>query len=83
MILTLGLERNLTMTKLRIVCILGLLALTLAGCTGSTAGNGIFAADGHWGPATSVPQVYMTPGGDRVGHYPPYFYPDGSGSERP
>jgi hypothetical protein len=71
------------MTNFKILCILGLLALTLAGCTGSTTGNGIFAADGNWGPATSVPQVYMTPNGDRVGHYAPYFYPDGSGSERP
>ena len=59
------------------------LALTLAGCTSTTTGNGIFPADGNWGPATSVPQIYMTPNGDRVGHYAPYFYPDGpSGHER-
>ncbi len=71
------------MTKLKVIIISGLLTVALAGCAGTTAGNGIFPADGNYGPGTSVPQVYMTPNGDRVGHYPPYFYPDGSGSERP
>lgn len=71
------------MTNLKMVLILGVLALAMAGCSGSTTGNGIFAADGTYGPGTSMPQVYMTPNGDRVGHYPPYFYPDGSTSERP
>ncbi len=52
--------------------------------TGATLGNGNFPADGNYGPATSVPQVYITPNGDRLGHYAPYFYPDGTGGgERP
>ncbi len=52
--------------------------------TGATLGNGNFPADGNYGPATSSPQVYITPNGDRVGHYAPYFYPDGTGGgERP
>ena len=63
--------------------ILGALALTLASCTTTTVGNGNFPADGNWGPAISAPQVYMTPNGDRVSHYSPYFNPDGpSGHER-
>ena len=28
------------------------------------------------GPAVSSPAVEIAPNGDRVGHYPPYFYPD-------
>jgi hypothetical protein len=82
MVLTLDFERKLTMSKLKVIFIFGLLTVALAGCMGTTTGNGIFPADGHYGPGTSVPQVYMTPNGDRVGHYPPYFYPDGSGTER-
>ncbi|GLI33779.1 hypothetical protein DAMNIGENAA_12120 [Desulforhabdus amnigena] len=27
------------------------------------------------GPTNSSPQVHIAPNGDRVGHYPPYFYP--------
>lgn len=71
------------MRNVRIFLILGLLALTMLGCAGSTTGNGIFPANGTYGPATSVPQVYMTPSGDRLGHYAPYYYPDGGTSERP
>ena len=29
-----------------------------------------------FGPSFSSPRVRMTPNGDRVGHYPPYYYPD-------
>jgi len=65
------------MIYLKTTVILFLLASILAGCAGSTIGNGYFAADGNYGPATSVPQVYMTPNGDRVSHYAPYFNPDG------
>jgi hypothetical protein len=77
-------RKELTMTNLKIVLLLGLLALvlTLTNCTGATMGNGPVAADGNWGPGTSAPQIYMTPNGDRVGHYAPYFYPDGGGSEK-
>jgi len=71
------------MVNLRKVLLLGLLALAVASCAGSTGGNVIRAADGSWGPATSVPQIYMAANGDRVGPYPPYFYPDGtSGRQR-
>lgn len=34
------------------------------------------------GPGTSVPKVQMTPNGDRVSPYPPYFHPDGGGGGR-
>jgi len=51
--------------------------------SGSGIGSGYFPADGNYGPATSVPQTYMTTNGDRVGHYAPYYYPDGtSGGDR-
>jgi hypothetical protein len=71
------------MRYLKTILVFCLLALTLAGCAGSTLGNGYFPADGNYGPATSVPQTYMTPNGDRVSHYAPYFFPDGtSGGER-
>ena len=71
------------MIDIKKILILCFLALALVSCTSTLADNGIRAADGNWGPATSVPQVYMTPNGDRVGHYAPYFYPDGpSGNER-
>ena len=71
------------MNSLQKLLMLFLFAVSLAGCANPGTGNGIFPANGEWGPATSVPQVYMTPYGDRVGHYAPYFYPDGpSGRER-
>jgi hypothetical protein len=70
------------MNGLKVILHCGLLLLVLAGCAGTTVGNGIFPANGTYGPATSVPQVYMNPNGDRVGHYPPYYYPDGSGTDR-
>ncbi len=58
--------------------ILSLIAmvLLLTGCLGTSTGTLTFPADGMYGPGTSVPQIYMTENGDRVGHYPPYFYPD-------
>jgi hypothetical protein len=65
--------------------ILCLFALSLASCASTSpfVGNGFRAADGNWGPGTSVPQVYMVDNGDRRGHYAPYFYPDGPpGRER-
>ena len=65
------------MNNLKIIVTFCLLALTLSGCITSTIGNAHFAADGNYGPATSVPQVDITPNGDRVSHYAPYFYPDG------
>ena len=77
------------MRYFKTVLVFCVLALTLAGCTastvgtGSTIGSGYFAADGNYGPAISVPQTYMNTNGDRVGHYAPYYYPDGSsGAER-
>jgi len=72
------------MTSIKKALILCLFAFALASCTSATpsAGNGFRRADGSWGPGTSVPQVYMTANGDRVGHYPPYFYPDGPGGGR-
>jgi hypothetical protein len=75
--------KGATMMNIKKVLILLFLASTLASCTTTNTGNEIRAADGNWGPATSAPQVYMTPNGDRVGHYAPYFYPDGpTGHER-
>ncbi len=65
------------MTTLKIVLVLALLVSMLVGCAGSTVDNGYFPANGDWGPTVSVPQVYMTPNGDRVSHYAPYFQPDG------
>ena len=62
-----------------------LFAFALASCTSTIppAGNEYRRADGNWGPGTSLPQVYMSANGDRVGHYAPYFYPDGpTGRER-
>jgi hypothetical protein len=70
------------MSKITQSLFLGLLALSLAGCTAATTGSGVRAADGNWGPAIRAPQVYMTDTGDRVGHYAPYFYPDGAPSNR-
>ncbi len=71
------------MMNIKKVLILLFLASTLASCTTTNPGDGIRPADGNWGPATSAPQINMTPNGDRVGHYAPYFYPDGSpGRER-
>jgi len=64
------------MATLKIVLVTSLLALMLAGCAATTVENGYTPAGEKWGPGTSVPQVYMTPNGDRVGHYAPYFYPD-------
>jgi hypothetical protein len=76
------------MNRIKNSLMLCLFALTLVGCAGPTAGNGMRAADDttaagdKWGPATSAPQLYMNSQGDRVGHYAPYFYPDGnSGGE--
>jgi hypothetical protein len=78
-----NLMKGMTMANAGKILLFGLLVLTLASCAGMPAGNGTRAADGNWGPATSVPQIYMTANGDRVGPYPPYYYPDGtSGRER-
>jgi hypothetical protein len=77
------------MGHIKKILMLCLLALTLVSCTGPTAGNGMRAAadipasGDKGGPATTVPQLHMTSQGDRVGHYAPYFYPDGtSGGEK-
>jgi hypothetical protein len=72
------------MTNIKNSLVLCLIAFSLASCTnnGPSVGNGVRAADGSWGPGTSVPQVYMVSNGDRLGHYPPYFYPDGPGGGR-
>jgi hypothetical protein len=69
------------MTRMKKALILCLCAFALASCTTTTppAGNEFRRADGSWGPGTSVPQVFMTANGDRVGHYAPYFYPDTPG----
>jgi hypothetical protein len=72
------------MSRIKTILMLCLFALTLVSCAGSTTGNGMRAAGDipagdKWGPATSVPQLYMTSQGDRMGHYAPYFYPDGPG----
>jgi hypothetical protein len=73
------------MNRIKNTLMLCLFALILVGCAGSTAGNGMRAAGNttpagdKWGPATTVPQMYMNSQGDRVGHYAPYFYPDGTG----
>ena len=64
------------MTTLKIVLVASLVALMLAGCAGPTVENGYIPAGKKWGPATSVPQIYMTPNGDRVSQYAPYFHPD-------
>jgi hypothetical protein len=73
------------MSHIKNSLMLCLFALILVSCAGPTAGNGMRAAadipasGDKWGPATSVPQLYMTSQGDRMGHYAPYFYPDGTG----
>ena len=64
------------MTTLEIILVFFLLVSMLAACAASTIGNGYFPANGNFGPATSVPQTYMTPDGDRVSRYAPYYYPD-------
>ena len=46
------------------------MVLLLTGCLGTTTGTLTFPADGMYGPGTSVPQIYMTKNGDRVGQYP-------------
>jgi hypothetical protein len=53
----------------------------LAGCATSRDDSSMRAADVNWGPGTSAPQSYMADNGDRVGHYPPYTFPDGSSGE--
>jgi hypothetical protein len=73
------------MVNYKTATILCFFALFLASCAGTSpfAGNGLRPADGSWGPGTSVPQIYMVDNGDRLGHYAPYFYPDGPpGRER-
>ncbi len=73
------------MDRMKNFLMLGLLALILAGCAGSTSGivmgtaGDVPASGTTWGPATSVPQTYMTENGDRRGHFAPYFFPDGPG----
>jgi len=34
------------------------------------------------GPSFSSPQETMSPNGDRVGHYPPYYHPEQTGRHR-
>jgi hypothetical protein len=69
-------RREWTMNALTIVLAGLLLAVVLSGCAGPSVENGYIRAGEKWGPATSVPQVYMTQNGDRVSHYAPYFHPD-------
>ena len=64
------------MVAVKTILLTILVVVGLTGCMGTSTGTRIFPADGMYGPGTSVPQVYMTENGDRVGHYAPYFYPD-------
>ena len=64
------------MNALKILLVFSALALVLAGCAGVSVDSGYYPANGMDGPVVSAPQIYMTPNGDRVGHYAPYFYPD-------
>jgi hypothetical protein len=76
------------MSRMKTSLVLCFFALIVVGCAGPTVGTGTrtsgdIPSGEKWGPSTSVPQIYMTPEGDRVGHYAPYFYPDGtSGGEK-
>jgi hypothetical protein len=72
------------MNLMKKALILGLFSFALASCTSTipSVGNEYRKADGYWGPGTSVPQVYMSANGDRVGHYAPYFYPDTPGGSQ-
>jgi hypothetical protein len=64
------------MNSFKSLILMILMVFALAGCLGTSTGTLTFPANGMYGPGTSVPQIYMTENGDRVGHYPPYFYPD-------
>jgi hypothetical protein len=65
------------MADVKAILLMILMVLGLAGCMGTSTGSRAFPADGTYGgPGTSFPQIYMNENGDRVGHYPPYYYPD-------
>jgi hypothetical protein len=64
------------MKTFKTMLVIILSAFALVGCIGTSTGTRIFPAYERYGPGISVPQIYMTENGDRVGHYAPYFYPD-------